>query len=195
MNNRAVPNRLRRELRFSKSKIANNLAQANLDFTAIKPLTEAFMSPKGLLGLYGSELLLLEKALGLSGGELAVDLVGELISVKEVPPGTGVSYGYLGRTAETTNLGLIAIGFSDGIPRAATNHFQVEVEHANYSGIGRIAMDQCVVNLGSDNPEVGSEVSFFNKKFPLSAWAEVSGFSQLEILGRITERVTRTWSE
>lgn len=194
MNNRAVPTRLRRELRFSKSKIANNLSQANLDFTAIKPLTEAFMSSNGLLGLYGSELLLLEKALGLSGGELAVDLVGELISVKKVPAGTGVSYGYLSRTAETTNLGLIAIGFSDGIPRSATNHFQVGIEQTNYSGLGRIAMDQCVVNLGSDNPKIGSEVSFFSDKFPLSAWAEVSGFSQLEILGRITERVARTWS-
>lgn len=195
MNNRAVPTRLRRELRFSKSKIASNLAQANLDFTAIKPLTEAFMSPRGLLGLYGSELLLLEKALGLVGGDLAVDLVGELISIKEVPPGTGVSYGYLSRTKENTNLGLIAIGFSDGIPRAATNHFQVEIEQTNYSGLGRIAMDQCVVNLGPDKPMVGSEVSFFNEKFPLSAWADASGFSQLEILGRITERVARTWSE
>lgn len=195
MNNGAQTGRLRRELRFSKSKIANNLAQTDIDFAAIKPLSEAFMSPMGLLGLYGSELLLLEKALGLSGGELAIDLVGELVSVKEVPPGTGVSYGYLSRTNVTTNLGLIAIGFSDGIPRSATNEFQVGIGDRSYKGLGRIAMDQCVVDLGSDTPRVGSEVSFFSNGFPLASWAEVSGFTQLEILGRITARVSRTWSE
>lgn len=195
MNNRAQPGRLRRELRFSKSKIAQNLAGAGLEFTEIKPLVEAFMSPNGLLGLYGSELLLLEKALGLSGGVLAIDLVGELVSVKEVPPDTGVSYGYLSRTSAITNLGLIAIGFSDGIPRSATNEFRVRINDKSCQGLGRIAMDQCVVDLGSDNPQIGSEVSFFGTGFPLAAWAEASGFTQLEIVGRITERVTRTWSE
>lgn len=195
MNNRAQPGRLRRELRFSKSRIAQNLSGAGLEFTAINPLMEAFMSPKGLLNLYGSELLLLEKALGLSGGVLAIDLIGELISVKQVPTGTGISYGYLSRTSKNTNLGLIAIGFSDGIPRSATNEFRVVIDDKYYQGLGRIAMDQCVVDLGSDNPEIGSEVSFFSAGFSLSDWAKTSGFTQLEIVGRITERVTRTWSE
>ena len=153
------------------------------------------MASDGLLNLYGSELLLAEKALGLTGGTLAVDLVGELVSVKRVPAGTAVSYGYLARTSEETNLGLVAIGFSDGIPRAASNAVSVSIVGKVYPNIGRIAMDQLVVNLGKSEPEPGTEVSFFNSSFGLHDWAKLSGFKPLEILGRITERVDRVWSE
>ncbi len=153
------------------------------------------MSPSGLLGLYGSELLQLERALGLTSGILAVDLVGELIAVKSVPAGTGVSYGYLSQTNQETNLGLVAIGFSDGIPRSATNKFSVDIDEQTFPAIGRVAMDQCVIDLGEASPTPGSEVSFFSQNYPLSAWAKDSGFTALEILGRITARVSRTWSE
>lgn len=184
---------LRRELRFYKSKVERNLAAQGLSEASVKPLLEAILEPSGLLGLYGTELLLLEKALGLKSGELAVDLVGELVAVKHVPEGTGVSYGYLGQTRSAGNLGLVAVGFSDGIPRNATNTFQVEIGGKNFKSIGRIAMDQCVIELGETNPDLGAEVSFFNTNFTLVDWSNASGFTSLEILGRITSRVTRVW--
>lgn len=193
MNNSAHQKGLRRELRFSKSKVERNLASEGLNLGDVKPLLESLVKPNGLLGLYGSELLLLEKILGIRSGELAVDLVGELVNVKRVPEATGVSYGYLGKTNSPTNLGLVAIGFSDGIPRNATNLFKVAVCGKTVSGIGRIAMDQCVVDLGELEPTFGSEVSFFGPDFDISAWASVSGISPLEILGRITARVSRVW--
>lgn len=189
------PGRLRRELRFSKSTVTQNLAEAGLDLAQAKPLLDALLSPDGFLNLYGSELILLEKALGLNGGIQAVDLVGELISVKKVPADTGVSYGYLTRTMTETNLGLVGLGFSDGLPRAATNKFEVQIARETFAGIGRIAMDQCVVDLGSIEPSLGSEVSFFGDTFQLCNWAEMSGFASLEILGRMAARVTRTWVE
>lgn len=186
---------LRRELRFSKSKVERNLAAQGLNYSDVKPLLEALLESNGLLGLYGSELLLLEKALGLKSGELAVDLIGELVNVKRVPAATGVSYGYLGKTDTTTNLGLVSIGFSDGIPRNSTNLFKVAIGGKTVTGIGRIAMDQCVVELGDFDPACGTEVSFFSPAFDISAWASVTGSSPLEILGRITSRVSRMWVE
>lgn len=195
MNDRVQPGQLRRELRFSRSTISQNLESIGVSMDEVKPLLEAFMTTNGLLGLYGSELLLAEKALGISAGTPAVDLVGELVSVKQVPADTGVSYGYLSRTTANTTLGLVGIGFSDGIPRSATNQIKLSISGRSYPGIGRIAMDQCIVDLGQDSPKLGAEVSFFNGEFGLSDWALVSGFSQLEILGRITDRVVRTWSE
>ena len=193
MNNSQGTKGLRRELRFSKSKVERNLAAQGLNEASVKPLLEAILEPGGLLGLYGTELLLLEKALGLKSGELAVGLVGELVAVKHVPEGTGVSYGYLGQTTSAGNLGLVSIGFSDGVPRSATNTFQVEIGGENFKSIGRIAMDQCVIELGDTNPELGAEVSFFNANFNLVDWSNTSGFTSLEILGRITSRVTRVW--
>jgi alanine racemase len=195
MSVRAIPGALRRELRFSQTAIAANLEALGLSLAEVKPLTEALFDEKGLLGLYGSELLLLEKILGIGSGEPAVALTGELISVKTAPAGSGVSYGYLTRLTKPTTIGLVALGFSDGLPRSATNKFSVSIDGVQHQGIGRIAMDQCVIDLGDSSPEVGSEVQFFSQEFSLAHFASASGFSQLEILGRIHSRVARVWSE
>ena len=185
---------LRRELRFSKAAIETNLANLSLDLDAVKPMLEACMTNSGLLGLYGSELLLLEKALGFHKGVSAVSLVGELVSVKKVPEKTGVSYGYLAETSSVTNLGLIALGFSDGLPRKATNMISIEIEGVRYPQIGRIAMDQCIVDLGDSKPTLGSEAYFFNQDYTLGQFSKALGVSPLEVLGRITNRVARVWA-
>ena len=102
MSNRAQTGKLRRELRFSKSAIEANLRELGKELSQVRPLVDAFMASDGLLTLYGSELLLLEKALGIGFGEPAVQLVGELVAVKSVPTGTGtVSYTHL--TLPTTS--------------------------------------------------------------------------------------------
>jgi alanine racemase len=194
MVNRAQPGSLRRELRFSKGAIEANLSNLSLELDAVKPMLEACMTNNGLLGLYGSELLLLEKALGFRNGISAVSLVGELVSVKKVPEKTGVSYGYLAETAASTNLGLVAIGFSDGIPRKATNAISIEVAGTRFPQIGRIAMDQCVLDLGPVKPAIGSEAIFFDQNYTLGEFADSLTMSPLEVLGRITNRVARVWN-
>lgn len=187
--------RLRRELRFSKSAIKENLKTVGLSPEEARPVVDAVMSHEGLLGLYGSELLLLEKILGIGSGIPAVTLVGELVSVKAVPAGTGISYGYLARTSKETNIGLVALGFSDGIPRSATNRLLVSINGSNYANIGRIAMDQLIIDLGDDSPAIGSEVVIFPTAQDLVTLANFTGFTPLEIIGRITRRVSRTWTE
>jgi alanine racemase len=195
MTSRVHSGRLRRELRFSKSKIKANLQHLGLSPEESRPVIDAVRTPEGLLGLYGSELLLLEKVLGISAGVPAVTLVGELVSVKKVPADTGISYGYLTRTTDATNLGLVALGFSDGIPRSATNQLMVSIQGKTYPNVGRIAMDQLIVDLGQDNPSIGSEVEIFTEQRSLKEIARLSGFTPLEIVGRIASRVTRTWTE
>lgn len=193
MVNRAQAGSLRRELRFSKGAIEANLSNLSLELDDVKPLLEACMTSNGFLGLYGSELLLLEKALGFHTGLSAVSLVGELVSVKRVPEKTGVSYGYLSETATSTNLGLVAIGFSDGIPRKATNAISIEVAGTRFPQMGRIAMDQSIVNLGDSKPKLGSEAIFFDQNYTLGEFAKTLTIPPLEVLGRITNRVARVW--
>lgn len=195
MSSRAQTGKLRRELRFSKCRVETNLDLLGKELSSVRPLVDAFMTNDGLLALYGTELLLLEKALGIGFGSPAFDLVGELISVKAVPANTKVSYGYLGKTAKSSNLGLVGIGFSDGIPREASNLASLSIAGVAYPILGRIAMDQLVIDLGDTSPELGSEVSFFNPEFPLSKWSGLTDFTPLEILGRITARVERVWVE
>jgi len=195
MSTRAKPGQLRRELRFSRSLIAENLSQVGLAIDEAKPLVSAMFDTKGFLTLTGSELSLLERALGLNSDKPATSLVGELISVKPVPADTGVSYGFIGKTQHATSLGLVGLGFSDGIPRSASNLLQVSIEGSVFSSIGRIAMDQSVFDLQGANPTLGCEVSFFGEHYSLLALSRDSGFTPLEILGRITNRVARVWSE
>ena len=195
MSSRANPGKLRRELRFDRTIVNQNLSSLGLEFDKVKPLISAMNEPNGLLGLHGTELLLLEKVLGLRTEKPAVSLVGELVSVKQVPEGTRVSYGYLSRTTENSNLALVALGFSDGLPRSATNLLRAEIDGRVFGGIGRIAMDQCVFDIGDAKFEVGSEVTLFGEHYSLDALSKDSGFTPLEILGRITARVTRTWVE
>ena len=195
MTSRVYSGRLRRELRFSKSAVKANLSALGLSTKEARPVIDAVMTNDGLLGLYGTELLLLEKVLGLATETPAVRLVGELVSVKQVPAGTGISYGHLAKTSESTNLGLVALGFSDGIPRAATNELVVKIQSKTYKNVGRIAMDQLIIDLGSDTPSIGSEVEIFGSAQTLAQLAAVTGFSPLEIIGRIPARVARTWSE
>lgn len=194
MTSRVHSGRLRRELRFSKSAIKSNLSEIGLTPEESRPIIDAIMTNDGLLGLYGSELLLLEKILGLGTGTPAVWLVGELVSVKPVPAETGISYGHLAKTSKPTNLGLVALGFSDGIPRAASNELMVKVQEETYRNVGRIAMDQLIIDLGSGTPSIGSEVEIFGEAQSWVELAAITGFSPLEILGRIPARVTRTWT-
>ena len=195
MTSRVHSGRLRRELRFSKTAIKANLSALGLTPEEARPVIDAVMTNDGLLGLYGTELLLLEKVLGLASDSPAVRLIGELVSVKKVPADTGISYGHLAVTSKPTNLGLVALGFSDGIPRAATNALLVSIQGKAFKNVGRIAMDQLIIDLGNESPAIGSEVELFGSAQPLVQLARMTGFSPLEIIGRIPARVTRTWSE
>ena len=85
----------------------------------------------------------------------------QVISVKSVPANTPVSYGYLYRTSEDTQLALVPVGYGDGINRDASCAGPVVINGTRYEVAGRIAMDQFVVDVGSDPVFVGDDVILF----------------------------------
>lgn len=88
-------------------------------------------------------------AYGLAGGSLPVlSLIGEVIAVRQVSGGVGVSYGYTYRTERPTRLALVALGYADGVPRLASNRGRVLVDGTTHPLVGRIAMDQLVLDIG-----------------------------------------------
>jgi alanine racemase len=103
-----------------------------------------------------------EAAYGLDAdGTPILTLTGEVIAIKRVPAGAGVSYGYTYRTTEPTCLALIGLGYADGVPRLASNRASVRVGSDVHPLVGRIAMDQFVVDCGDDAPELGSDAVLF----------------------------------
>ncbi|OON74194.1 alanine racemase [Streptomyces tsukubensis] len=122
-------------------------------------------------------------------------LAAPLALVKDVPAGHGVSYGHQYVTQGRTTLGLVPLGYGDGVPRHASGTGPVLVAGKPRTVAGRIAMDQFVVDLGGDEPPVGSEAVLFgpgDKGEPTAEdWARAAGTIAYEIVTRVGARVER----
>ncbi|MEU6761538.1 alanine racemase [Streptomyces sp. NPDC046853] len=122
-------------------------------------------------------------------------LSASLALVKHAPGGHGVSYGHQYVTPGETTLGLVPLGYGDGIPRHASGTGPVLVGGKLRKVAGRVAMDQFVVDLGGDEPAVGSEAVLFgpgDRGEPTAEdWARASGTIAYEIVTRIGSRVPR----
>jgi alanine racemase len=117
--------------------------------------------------------------------------------VKRVPGGHGVSYGHHYVTPGETTLGLVPVGYADGIPRHASGTGPVLVDGKWRTVAGRVAMDQFVVDLGGDEPEAGTEAVLFgpgDRGEPTAEdWAQAAGTIGYEIVTRIGTRVPRVY--
>jgi alanine racemase len=124
-------------------------------------------------------------------------LSASLALVKRVPGGHGVSYGHHYVTPVETTLGLVPVGYADGIPRHASGTGPVLVDGKWRTVAGRVAMDQFVVDLGGDEPGTGAEAVLFgpgDRGEPTAEdWAQAAGTIAYEIVTRIGTRVPRVY--
>ncbi|KUJ51328.1 alanine racemase [Streptomyces sp. NPDC093228] len=124
-------------------------------------------------------------------------LKASLALVKQVPGGHGVSYGHQYTTSGTTTLGLIPVGYADGVPRHASGSGPVLVDGKLRTVAGRIAMDQFVVDLGGDEPAPGTQAILFGSgehgEPTAEDWAQAAGTIAYEIVTRIGSRVPRVY--
>ncbi|MFB7780681.1 alanine racemase [Streptomyces bauhiniae] len=122
-------------------------------------------------------------------------LSASLALVKQVPGGHGVSYGHHYVTPGETTLGLVPLGYADGIPRHASGAGPVLIDGKLRTVAGRVAMDQFVVDLGGDEPQPGTRAVLFgpgDQGEPTAEdWAQVCGTIAYEIVTRIGTRVPR----
>ncbi|MER5988798.1 alanine racemase [Streptomyces sp. NPDC001787] len=125
-------------------------------------------------------------------------LAASLALVKEVPAGHGISYGHHYTTSAGTTLGLIPLGYADGIPRHASGRGPVLVDGRVRTIAGRVAMDQFVVDLTGDRPEPGADAVLFgpgDRGEPTAEdWAVAAGTIAYEIVTRIGARVPRVYT-
>ena len=128
----------------------------------------------------------------------AMQLRAKLHLVKQVPEGAAVGYGATAHTTSETKLGIVAMGYADGIPRIAKN-VGVFVDGRKAPVIGRISMDQFVVDLGADSTAVsGDWVIVFGDgskgEYTADDWGAASLSINYEIVTRIGPRVPRIYA-
>ena len=120
-----------------------------------------------------------------------------LAMVKDVEPAQGVSYGHTWVADRATTVGLVPVGYADGVPRHASNVAETWVDGARRPVRGRICMDQFVVDLGGDRPALASPVVLFGDGrdgAPTAQdWAEACGTISYEIVTRIGGRFRRRY--
>ncbi|MFI5657399.1 alanine racemase [Streptomyces sp. NPDC051684] len=136
-------------------------------------------------------------ALGDFGLRPVMTLKANLALVKHAPGGLGVSYGHHYVTPGETTLGLVPLGYADGIPRHASGTAPVLIGGKRRTIAGRVAMDQFVVDLGGDEPAAGDEAVLFGPgdggEPTAEDWAVAAGTIAYEIVTRIGSRVPRVY--
>jgi alanine racemase len=126
----------------------------------------------------------------------AMRVTARLSLVKPAPAGHGVSYGHAYTTSDDTVLGLVPLGYADGIPRAGTNVGPVQVGGHRHTVAGRVCMDQFVVDLGAGYAGgAGDEVVVLGRAAEgepsAQDWAEATGTINYEIVARMSSRLPR----
>jgi alanine racemase len=126
----------------------------------------------------------------------AMRVTARLTLVKRAKAGQGVSYGHEYTTERDTVLGLLPMGYADGIPRHAGNAGPLQVGGRRHRVAGRVCMDQCVIDLGPDFAgAAGDEIVVLGRSAAgepcAQAWAEAAGTINYEIVSRMGPRLHR----
>ncbi|MET0820911.1 MAG: alanine racemase [Aeromicrobium sp.] len=120
-----------------------------------------------------------------------------LAQVKRVPAGAGVSYGHQWVAERETTLGLVPMGYGDGVAVAASNRAQLQVGGERVPLVGRVCMDQLVVDLGDRTAVRGDRVTLFGPGHDgeptAEDWAAATDTIAYEVVTRLGGRTVRTY--
>ena len=155
-----------------------------------------------IYGLYPSEEI--DKSVVIKP---AMSLKSRVVHVKDLPAGRGVGYGWSYVTEKTTKVATVSVGYADGYPRALSNKGRVLI-HGQYAPIiGRVCMDQIMVDVtdikdadgqsGDGTVKVGDEVILFGKQrensISVEEVAEPANSFNYEEVCNISRRVPRVY--
>ncbi|MBN2426950.1 MAG: alanine racemase [Deltaproteobacteria bacterium] len=125
-----------------------------------------------------------------------MSLRSQVAMIKEVPPGTGVSYGHRFVTDKPTVLATIPIGYADGLNRRLSNCGEVIIHGQRAPIAGTICMDWTMIDVTHiPNVKVGDAVTLMGPSgdecISAEEWAEKVGTISYEIFCQISKRVPR----
>ena len=121
-------------------------------------------------------------------------LKSKIVTTQTVQKNQSVSYGGTWTAKEKTVVGIVPIGYADGVPVQLSNRGQIAVDGKRVPIVGRVCMDYILVNLnGIDNP-VGKDVELFGETISPHEVATNSGTIVWDVLTRLSERVPRVFT-
>lgn len=114
--------------------------------------------------------------------------------VKEYDPDTTISYGRTFRAGRPSRVGVLPIGYADGLHRALSNKWRVWTPHGMAPIAGRICMDMCMIDL-TDLPGVqaGDEVEVYGPHNSVNDAAHLAGTISYELTCAVSKRVPRIY--
>ena len=128
----------------------------------------------------------------------AMQLKTRIVYIKEVPVGTTVSYGCTYATDRTTFLATLPVGYADGYSRHLSSRASVLIGGKRRPVVGRVCMDQTVVDLGPDgDAAIGDEAVLFGRQghgeITLTELADLTGTINYELACAVSARVPRVY--
>lgn len=180
------------------------LHAANSGAVTLHPETWLDMVRPGIL-LYGCKLAEEAYVPGLTLAPLKVEPVMELrstvVMIKKIKKGESVSYGRIWTAPCDTNIGILPVGYDDGLPVLASGKWQAAISGKSYPLAGRICMDQCCVDLGTEtNVRRWDEAVIFgggtcgDTSLSTAELARRIGTIPYEIMCSINKRVPREYT-
>lgn len=131
------------------------------------------------------------EALGLRPVMTLKTVVG---AVRELPEDTAVSYGCTFRTTRPSRIGVLPIGYADGLHRVLSNQWQVWTPWGTAPIVGRICMDMCMVDLtGLPQVREGGEVEVYGARNSVNKAARLAGTIAYELTCAVSRRVPRVY--
>ncbi len=125
----------------------------------------------------------------------ALTLTAPVVLTRTVPAGTPVGYGHTVRTQRDTVLALLPLGYADGLPRRIDAEAGVQLGGRRCRVLGRVSMDQTVVDAGPEGVDLGTTAVVFGTGGggePTAAdWARWAGTIEHDVVTGIGARVAR----
>ncbi len=181
----------RRGIEFEVAHLSNSpsaMTRPDLAFDMVRPG----------IAVYGLSPI---PELGDMGLRPAMTLKCAVAMVKPIKAGDGVSYGHTWIARQDTNLALLPIGYADGLYRTLGGRIDVLINGRLRRSVGRVCMDQFVVDLGPGQPDVteGDEAILFGPgtsgEPTVQDWADLLGTIHYEVVTSPRGRVVRTYRE
>jgi alanine racemase len=114
---------------------------------------------------------------------------------KITPPGRPVSYGSLWQTERPTRIVTIPCGYADGYFRRMSGKARVLIHGKSYPQVGRICMDQFMIDAGDDSITLGEDIILLGEGISAHDLAGWMGTNAYEVLTSISARVPRVFVE